>query len=152
MESTRSKPPEADRDNAELAARLRLVLMRLTRRLRREAATELSPSVASALASLEHKGPLTLSELAALEGVKPPSVTRMAASLERQGLVRRDRDPADARVSRISISSDGRRSLQRSRTRKTAYLAKRLGTLDDADAAAVADALTALERLLEIER
>ena len=126
--------------------------MRFTRRLRHEAGDDLSPSLVSVLACLERKGPLTLGELAALERVKPPSVTRMVAALESQGLVCRDADPADGRVSRVSVTADGSRTLQISRTRKTAYLARRLTTLSDADAAALAEALAVLERLLESER
>jgi len=129
-----------------------MVLMRLTRRLRSQAADDLSPSLVSALASLERHGPLTLGELAAIERVKPPSVTRMIASLEDQGLVQRERDQADGRVSRVSVTADGRRRLQRSRTRKTAYLTKRLSGLDDIEARTLSDALAVLERLLEIER
>ena len=151
MESTRSSGLQA-RDDAALASRLRLVLMRLTRRLRSQAADDLSPSLVSALASLERRGPLTLGELAALERVKPPSVTRTIAALETQGLVQRERDQADGRVSRVSVTVDGRRRLQRSRTRKTAYLTKRLARLDDTEAKTLSDALAALERLLELER
>jgi len=126
--------------------------MRFTRRLRQEAGDGLSPSLVSALACLERKGPLTLGELAVLERVKPPSVTRMVATLESNGLVHREADPTDGRVSRVSVTADGSRTLQLSRTRKTAYLAKRLATLSDADTAALAEALAVLERLLEGDR
>jgi len=80
------------------------------------------------LACLERRGPLTLGELAALEHVKPPSVTRMVAGLESHRLVHRESDPDDGRVSLVSVTAAGSRTLQRSRTRKTAYLAKRLAT------------------------
>jgi len=126
--------------------------MRFTRRLRQEAGDDLSPSLVSVLACLERKGPLTLGELAALERVKPPSVTRMVAALESKGLVRREADPTDGRVSRMSVTADGSRTLQRSRTRKTAYLAKRLATLNVEDATALAETLPVLERLLESDR
>ncbi len=140
------------RDDAALAARLRLVVMRFTRRLRRQAGDDLSPSLVSVLACLERRGPMTLGELAALEQVKPPSVTRMVAALESRELVRREADPADGRVSRVSVTVAGSRTLQRSRTRKTAYLAKRLATLNDEDATALEGALAVLERLLEADR
>ena len=145
-------PPAEGRDDAALAARLRLVVMRFTRRLRRQAGDDLSPSLVSALACLEHRGPLTLGELAALEHVRPPSVTRMVAILESMELVSREADPTDGRISRVSTTAAGSRTLQRSRTRKTAYLAKRLATLNDEDAAALAEALAVLERLLEADR
>ena len=145
-------PESHGRDDADVAARLRLIVMRFTRRLRQEAGDDLSPSLVSVLACLERKGPLTLGELAALERVKPPSVTRMVAALEGKGLVHREADPTDGRVSRVSVTTGGSRTLQLSRTRKTAYLAKRLATLGDADAAALAEALVVLERLLEVDR
>ncbi len=151
-----TSPPEGSRsdprDDAALAARLRLVVMRFTRRLRHQAGDDLSPSLVSVLACLDRRGPMTLGELAALERVKPPSVTRMVAALEREELVRRESDPSDGRVSRVSVTAAGSRMLQRSRTRKNAYLAKRLASLSDGDAVALDEALAVLERLLEADR
>jgi len=136
-------------DDAELAAHLRLVVMRLARQLRSQTVAGLSPSLISALVSIERRGPVMLGQLATLERVKPPSVTRMVASLEQAGLVRREADPEDRRVARLSLTADGLRTVQRSRTRKTAYLAKRLGALGDADIESLRQALPVLERVLE---
>ena len=136
----------------EVAARLRLVLNRLARRLRSQAAGDLSPSLVSALVSIECHGPITLGQLAAHELVKPPSVTRLVAALEERGLVRRETDAADRRIARVSLTGEGRRTLRRTRTRKTAYLAKQLRRLDAAQLAVLVDALPVLERLLEEER
>ena len=136
----------------QVAARLRLVLNRLARRLRREAADDLSPSLISALVTIDVHGPITLGELAAHELVRPPSVTRMVTGLEQRGLVRREADAGDRRVARVSLTAEGRRVLRSTRTRKTAYLAKRLGRLDEAQLAALMDALPVLESLLEGER
>jgi DNA-binding MarR family transcriptional regulator len=133
----------------EVAARLRLVLNRLARRLRRQAAEDLSPSLTSALVTIDVHGPITLGELAAHELVRPPSVTRMVAGLEQRGLVRRETDAVDRRVARVTLTAEGRRTLRRSRTRKTAYLARRLKRLDEAQLAALVDALPVLESLLE---
>lgn len=126
--------------------------MRFTRRLRHQAGDDLSPSLVSVLACLDRRGPMTLGELAALERVKPPSVTRMVTALEGKELVRREADPSDGRVSRVSVTAAGTRMLQRSRTRKNAYLARRLATLDDEDAVTLGEALAVLERLLEADR
>ena len=136
----------------EVAARLRLVLNRLVRRLRSETPGDLSPSLHSALVTIERQGPVTLGQLATCERVTPPSVTRMVATLERLGLVRRAADPCDRRVARVSLTPAGLRVVQRSRTRKTAYLARRLRRLDAADLAALREALPVLERLLEDKR
>jgi DNA-binding MarR family transcriptional regulator len=133
----------------EEAARLRLVVMRLLRRLRAEAGDELSPSQTAALVSVERHGPLTLGRLAEIERVTPPSITRVVAALESAGLVRRTADPGDRRVAHVSITTEGVRLLERSRTRKTAFLAERLGSLSAAERALVREALPVLERLLE---
>jgi len=136
-------------DDSELAARLRLVLNRLARRLRSQTPGDLSPSLTSALVTVELRGPVTLGQLAACERVTPPSVTRMVASLEERGLVRREADQVDHRVARVSLTAEGTRTVQRTRTRKTAYLAKRLRKLDESELAVVREALPVLERLLE---
>src|SRR5262249_40442115 len=65
----------------ELAARVRLAVTRLARRLRQQSGQGLSPSQISALASIEHRGPLTPSELAAIERIQRPSATRILGGL-----------------------------------------------------------------------
>ena len=130
---------------------MRLVLSRLARHLRRQTGDGLSPSLVSALVTVELHGPLSLGQLAAHEMVTPPSVTRMVATLQRRGLVRREADAADRRIALVSLTAEGRRALARARTRKTAYLARRLRTLDAAERAALEQALPVLERLLEDE-
>ena len=130
---------------------MRLAVARTARRLRQEAGSELSPSLASALVTLERHGPLTPSELAARERVQRPTMTRVAARLAEASLVVRAADPVDGRSALLSISEDGRRLLARSRTRKDAFLARRLRELDAADRATLDRAATILERLLEAE-
>jgi DNA-binding MarR family transcriptional regulator len=137
--------------DAELAARLRLVVARLARRLRRETEGAASPSQLSALSSIARLGPLTLGELSAAEGVQPPTMTRVVSCLEDQGLVTRAVDPADRRVARVTTTAAGEGFLERSRHRKDAFLAARLQALGDDDRAAVARAAEVLERLLEAE-
>lgn len=139
----------ADEAEAELAARLRLTVMRLARRLRRQAEGDVTASQLSALSSLAMDEPLTLSELSSVERVKPPTMTRIVASLEELGLVTRCVDPTDRRVARIGLSARGRRLLDRNRHRKDAYLAAGLAALGAADRAALAAAVDALEHLLE---
>jgi DNA-binding MarR family transcriptional regulator len=137
---------------SEVAARLRIVVMRLQRRLRAEAGDELSPTLVAALVSVERHGPLTLGRLAELERVTPPSITRVVTRLERAGLVSRTVDEADRRVSRVRITAEGGRLLRRSRKRKAAYLARQLGALTESEQTTVAEALPILERLLEDRR
>src|SRR3954463_12132659 len=92
---------------SDLAARLRLDIARMARRLRQEAGAELSPSATAALATIERHGPLTPSELAARERVQRPTVPRVVARLEEAGLIDRAGDPADRRSCLLSISAGG---------------------------------------------
>src|SRR3954464_14992296 len=140
------------RSDIELAARLRPVIVRTARRMRQEAGTDLSPSLAAALATVERHGPLTPSRLAEIERVRRPTATRIVANLEQQGLVVREGDPLDGRSFRVGISVDGTRLIKRLRSRKNAYLAKRLRGLDEEELATLERATEILERILEEER
>lgn len=146
-----SSSPTTDRPTPlDLAPQLRLAIVRLSRRLRQEQADPgLSPSMASALSSLERLGPMNLGELAAVEQVAPPTLTRVVSRLEEAGLVTRTIDADDRRIARVEASEAGRRLLLRIRTRKTAFLARRLSRLGEDDRTTLAAALPILERLLE---
>lgn len=136
----------------ELAARLRLVNGRLARRVRQEGlgtGDDLTASRLSALATIEDCGPITLGELAALEYVQPPSMTRIVARLEELGLAEREVDPRDRRVARVRITEAGRNVLAQSRTRRAAFLARRVGRLSPDERRALADALPVLEQLID---
>jgi len=135
-----------------LAARLRLVITRTARRLRQQAGTELGPSQTAALATVERHGPLTPSELASIERVQRPTATRIVARLEDAGLVERVADPTDGRSFTVSITAEGRDLMNKLRTRKNAYLARRIRRLDDEDLATLDRAAEILEDLLEGER
>ncbi|HXM55332.1 MAG TPA: MarR family transcriptional regulator [Candidatus Dormibacteraeota bacterium] len=136
-------------DRAQLAGRLRLAVTRLNRRLRQQGESGLSATAFSALATISRLGPIALGELAAVEGVKPPSITNTVAGLEAQGMVVREADASDRRVTRVSVTPRGRLRLLRSRTRKTAYLAARLEALDEGELRVLAAAAGILERVLE---
>ncbi|HEX6675894.1 MAG TPA: MarR family transcriptional regulator [Actinomycetes bacterium] len=133
----------------ELVVRLRLSVGRLARRLRQQAGGEITPSQYSALSSVARLGPVTLGELAAVEQVRPPTMTRIVACLEEAGLVERRARPGDRRVAQVELSAAGRRLLDRGHTRKDAFLAKRLARLDADEVEALDRAVAVLERLLE---
>jgi DNA-binding MarR family transcriptional regulator len=135
--------------DAELAARLRLAVTRLSRRLRHQGETGISASQLSALATVDRSGPMTLGDLAAAEQVQPPSMTRIVSRLEEGGLVDRQACEQDRRVARVRVTTAGRQLLEHSRTRKDAYLARRLETLDAADRSLLGEAVAALEQILE---
>jgi DNA-binding MarR family transcriptional regulator len=144
-----SSQRDGEADLVGLASALRLVTMRLARRLRQEADVAVTPTLLSALHTIERQGSVTLGELASHERIRPPTVTRLVTRLDEAGLVVRHKDPADARVSLVALSPEGRRLIGRSRSRKTAYLARRLEGLSHADRAALVHAVRILEGLLE---
>lgn len=136
------------------AAQLRMAIVRTARRLRQEAAAEasgLTPTSTATLASIEHHGPLTPSELADIERVKRPTMTRALGCLEREGLIERTPDPADGRSSLIAISTAGRERLRRLRGRKNAYLARRMRDLSPAEVETLERAAEILDRMREDE-
>jgi DNA-binding MarR family transcriptional regulator len=133
----------------ELASRLRVDLARVARRLRQAADSGLSPSQTSALASIERCGPLTPSELAAVERVQRPTVTRLLGRLEELGLVSRTPDPADGRSTLLSVTAAGSELLASARTRKDVFLSERLAGLSAADRATLERAAELLEGMLE---
>jgi DNA-binding MarR family transcriptional regulator len=139
-------------DVAALASRLRLAVMRLSRRLRQQTPDAITPSQISALSVIEGSGPLTLGELAGLERVQPPTITRTVAALEELGLVLREVDASDRRVARVSIAPNGRKLLERSRSRKNVYLAQRLRGLSHEDLEVIERAATLLEGMAEADR
>ena len=145
MGPTPVRPPT----ETDVASRLRLVVFRLRRRLHRQAGGDLTPSQASALASVARLGPLPLGELSQVENVRPPTLTKVVAALEEQGLVVRHVDPRDRRVSRVEMTARGSALMAENRVRSDAYLSARLASLSAEDRAALERAVGVLERLLE---
>jgi DNA-binding MarR family transcriptional regulator len=139
-------------DTAALAARLRLGVTRLARRLRQEAEPGITPSMLAALSSVDRYQPVTMRDLCAAEQVQPPSMTRIVAALVDAGLVTREADPADGRVAWVRLTPEGRRLLERSRRRKEAYLARSIRSLDPGELRALEEATAVLERLTEMPR
>jgi DNA-binding MarR family transcriptional regulator len=143
-----------DTSLTDTASHLRDAIVRTSRVLRQEAAAEtgLSPSATAALATINRSGPLTPSELAELERVKRPSMTRTLGCLEREGLIERTPDPADGRSFLVAVNDAGRERLTRLRRRKSAYLARRLRKLDPDEVETLARAAELLERIREDEQ
>ena len=95
------------------------------------------------------RGPLRLSDLAALEGVSAPGMTRTVAELEARGYVVRSSDPVDGRAVLISAADAGTAAILDARSARAQVIADLLSRLNEADAAAIAAALPALERLTD---
>ena len=139
--------PGAEAD-VEIAARLRLVVGRLNRRIRIDGRESVPPLQLSAMVTVEETGPLRLSELARREAVSVPTMSRVLAALDEQQLVVRTPDPQDARSVLVTLSEEGARRLAEVRSHRTALVARRLRRLDAAQRASLAAALPALEALL----
>lgn len=148
-------PTKTDIPLSERAAHLRTAIVRTARRLRQEAAAEtsgLTPTSVAALATIERHGPLTPSEVAEIERVKRPTITRTLACLEREGLIDRAPDPTDRRSALVSVNGAGRERLRRLRSRKNAYLARRMKDLTSEEVETLERAAEILERMREGER
>jgi DNA-binding MarR family transcriptional regulator len=121
----------------------------LQRRLRQESLGGLSPAQASALGSVHRHGNPTLGELAAIEQVQPPTITRIVAGLAEAGMVTRVADANDRRSARVRTTPAGERALEQIRTRKNAFLRRRLDQLSEEEQRHSADLVAFLEHLLE---
>lgn len=128
---------------------MRLAITRTARRLRQEAGSGLSPTVIATLASIERSQVVTPGELARIEGVQRPTMTRAIGRLVEAGLVDRREDPDDRRCSLLSVSARGHRYLAEHRSRKSAWLANLIEEMPEADADILARAARILSRALE---
>jgi DNA-binding MarR family transcriptional regulator len=116
--------------DARLASDLSLAVVRLARQLRfRRPDSPVSLSQLSALATLDKEGPITPGALAIRERVRPPSMTRVIASLAELGFVDRCAHPDDGRQVLVSVSAAGRELLDVERRASQEWLQQRLAQL-----------------------
>jgi DNA-binding MarR family transcriptional regulator len=140
--------PSRGADAAALADRLHSVAIHLLRRLRRtDPQTGVSAAQLSALSVLMG-GPRTLTELAAAEQVRPPTMSRLVRELEAAGLVSRSRDPADARVVWVRWTEQGEAVLTGGRQLRVAALEGRIRALSTDEQRTLANALDIADRLV----
>ena len=99
------------------------------------------------LASLRDGEPQRITALAASEAVAQPTMTTLVGRLERDGLVTRDADPADARAVLVSLTAEGLMRLEGIREARAAAIEARLQELDPAEREALVAAMPALEKL-----
>jgi DNA-binding MarR family transcriptional regulator len=138
-------------DAAVLAGRLRVAMMRLVRKIKRETGGAETPAAISALAAISHLRNPTLRELAEAEGITSPSASSQVDALESKGLVTRHVDRLDRRVVHLQLTAAGERILNRSRSERTAWLARRLRALPGQDLRTLEEAAQILERLDQSE-
>jgi len=131
----------------EVASRLPLAVMRLSRRLRQHAPGGITPSQLSALTTVVAEGRITLSQLAVAERVQPPSITRVVDVLVTDGFATRTQSEEDRRVAWVEPTPSGRALVDAVRRQRDAYLAQRLATLSREDVAVLSRAAELLEAL-----
>lgn len=140
--STRSTYPPAVADALHSAA------IHLLRRLRKEdERAGISPARLSALSVLVFGGPMRLTDLAAAEQVKPPTMTRIVAGLAADGLVRRSGVSGDARAVRLEATARGVTVMQEGRRRRVERLAEALRPLSRDERRLLAQAAELMARL-----
>ncbi|MGO9581369.1 MAG: MarR family winged helix-turn-helix transcriptional regulator [Acidimicrobiales bacterium] len=132
------------------AARLRIAVARLSRRLRPTAAAgQLTATEVDLLVAAERRGPSRLSDLASFAGLNPTMVSRLVPKLEQAGLIRRLPDELDRRVCRVEATGKGRRLLERVRSERNDALSRRLLELEPSQREVLLAALPVLEELAE---
>lgn len=136
-----------------MADRLHSAAIHLLRRLRVEdEALGISAPRLSALSVLVFAGPQRIGELAHIEQVEPPTMTRLVDGLERDGYVQRSPDPDDARAVRVEATARGRDAMLEGRRRRVAAFTTLLEGLPPRELARLAHGVSALERALAADR
>lgn len=147
---TLHKTQRRDSTPLGLANALRPTIARLARRLRQQDQTGLGPTMTATLASIaKHDGP-THGELAAIEQVSPPTITAVVDKLEKLGLVTRETDASDRRVTRVRATPAGIDQLDEVRNRRTSWLASQVASLTDDERRRLADAAEVLAKLVDV--
>ena len=122
----------------------------LVRRARTaDTALGVPPGQLSALSVLVFGGDRTIAELAAVEQVTSPTMTRIVDGLERAGLAGRHPHPRDGRAILVRASTKGRRVMERGRQRRVELIAGLLERLTDDELRATETAVAALARVLD---
>ena len=133
----------------EAADRIHSASIHLLRRVAREDSRGgTSPARLSALSVLVFAGPKTMSELAAMERVKVPTMSRLVAAMEEEALVRREPHGTDARAVVLHATAKGRRALERARELRLSVLESLLAGATAAELATVRQAADIVDRLV----
>jgi DNA-binding MarR family transcriptional regulator len=146
MKAVKGKNPPGN-DPAAIADRLHSAAIHLLRRLRvRDLESGIGPAQLSALSVLVFGGPRSLGELANEEQVRPPTMSRIVAGLERAGLVRR-RATEDARRVRLEATAKGTKILHEGRMRRVESLAHALSSLPEKERQQLGEAAAILQHV-----
>ncbi|PWU52405.1 MarR family transcriptional regulator [Micromonospora sp. S4605] len=133
---------------AQLAPQLRDAITRLNRRVRQARPVgDLTVTQLSALTSLKLAGALTPRELADIERVQPPTMTKIVAKLEERGLVQRSPHPTDGRQVILAATEGGRAVLDQFERARNSWLADRLAELSEAERDTLRQAAEILQQI-----
>ncbi|TKG68420.1 MarR family winged helix-turn-helix transcriptional regulator [Prauserella endophytica] len=131
-----------------LASHLRLSVVRLNRRLRAQRTSEdLSLTQISALSTLHKCGAMTPGQLAAKEGVQPPSMTRVIAALEELAYVERTPHPTDGRQAIVAITDKGLEYVHATISAREAWLDGKLAELSGEEREVLSRAAEIIDRM-----
>lgn len=135
-------------DNSAATA-LRVTIARIYRALRLSATSGITPSQSSVLFRIEQSEPVRMGVLAQHERITPATLSKVVDSLESLGLVEREPDPLDGRVTLVKVSMVGRQLLETQRTASTRALEHALAKLTPADREVLLQSMSSLEKLAE---
>lgn len=139
-------------ETTELANRLRPVLLKLARELRREIhSLGVTGGQVSLLVQIKYSPGIGIRELAARERISVPGISKFVARLEEAGLIQRAPVGGDKRRVGLTLTTAGHRVLRSVRSKRTAWLAARLRTLDPDAIAAIDAAIEPLTELLAVD-
>jgi DNA-binding MarR family transcriptional regulator len=135
-------------DPLEIADRLHSAAIRLLRRVRvADDETGLSAPKLSALSVLVFGGASNLKDLARAEQVTPPTMSKLVADLEAEGLAAKRVDRDDKRGVRIEVTAKGRALMEEGRRRRLALLQKKLAQLPKAERELLGEAAALMLRI-----
>ncbi len=135
-------------DVSLIASELRVTIGCLVRRLRAEHRFSLAHG--SVLGRLDREGPLSTSDLAAAERVRPQSMAQTVSDLEGEGLVSRRPDPSDGRRALLELTEEGHRTLQADRLQREGWLIQAITDgFSEPEQEALARAVPLLTRLAD---
>jgi DNA-binding MarR family transcriptional regulator len=132
------------------AAALRVTIARIYRALRLSATSGITPSQVSVLFRIEQSEPVRMGVLAHHERITPATLSKVVDSLEALGLVAREPDPLDGRVTLVKVAAPGRRLIEVQRAASTLTMQDALTKLTRNERHVLLQSLPALDKLAEI--
>lgn len=139
-------------DSLDVATRLHQAAVKLLRAVRvADAETGVSAPKLSALSVLTFGGTMSLSALARAEQVTAPTMSKLVADLETEGLVAKRTDRNDKRGLRIEVTPKGRALMEEGRKRRLALLQARLAKLTRQERAELDDAASLMLRVAQAD-